>query len=163
MSRYSCCLYRLYDKTGTLLYVGITANFTRRWSAHSQKTWAQRIRKVELEYFASRDRAAAAELEIIKAENPALNSAGKKSNPTDLGKFLTAERCKRGLSRTRAAEKIGCSVSEMSLYEVGGQLPRWSRMIDFLHLYECDPNRLLRLAARAEKVRTSKKRSMAAK
>lgn len=71
-------VYRLYDKDGALLYVGITCNLNQRFRQHARhKPWWPQVARKETEWHPARDAAARAELTAINAENPAYNIAGK--------------------------------------------------------------------------------------
>jgi len=67
-------LYRFYDATGTLLYVGITADPGSRWRKHAQeKPWWQQITSITLETHPTRAAALEAERQAILAEKPVHN------------------------------------------------------------------------------------------
>lgn len=67
-------LYRHFDAAGALLYVGISICALRRTSQHMQTAkWSDRIRRIEIESFASREAALAAEKAAIIDERPAFN------------------------------------------------------------------------------------------
>lgn len=64
-------LYRFYDNTGRLLYVGITHALERRWQAHKQKQlWWLDVARKEHVWLPSRAEAEAAERTAIETENP---------------------------------------------------------------------------------------------
>jgi predicted GIY-YIG superfamily endonuclease len=67
-------LYRHFDKTGALLYVGIAVDPRKRESAHrSGSEWAPKIHRIELEWFDNRHAARAAERAAIATERPKFN------------------------------------------------------------------------------------------
>lgn len=67
-------LYRLFDKAGDLLYVGITNDPEVRWSYHArQKTWWPEVNRRAVEWKATRVEAEAAEAEAIGREAPRWN------------------------------------------------------------------------------------------
>lgn len=67
-------LYRHFDKTGKLLYVGISISTLTRLSQHSNNSvWFDSIYKVEIEKFSSRMEAQEAERIAIKKEKPEHN------------------------------------------------------------------------------------------
>lgn len=71
-------LYRLFDTEGALLYVGIAGNPGRRWEQHRKdKPWWGDVASTRLEHFATREEAAAAELEAIRTEDPRHNIVGR--------------------------------------------------------------------------------------
>lgn len=67
-------LYRLFDKAGDLLYVGITNDPEVRWSYHArQKAWWPEVHRRAVEWKATRVEAEAAEAEAIGREAPRWN------------------------------------------------------------------------------------------
>ncbi|MFE9064890.1 GntR family transcriptional regulator [Streptomyces violaceusniger] len=69
-------LYRLYDTDDRLLYLGITSEPKVRMKAHAtDKPWWGDVETREVEWFDTRDEAAAAEIEAIRHEQPVHNHA----------------------------------------------------------------------------------------
>lgn len=69
-------LYRLFDADDVLLYVGISKHFGRRWQEHeSSQPWWHEVDHQTVHWYPTREAAAAAEVEAIKAENPKYNIA----------------------------------------------------------------------------------------
>lgn len=67
-------LYRLFDRDGRLLYVGITGKPSGRWRQHSaDKPWWDQVADRKLEWFDARPIAADAEVEAISSESPLYN------------------------------------------------------------------------------------------
>jgi hypothetical protein len=67
-------LYRLFDKKGSLLYVGISLSPAQRWVHHSEhKDWWPQVARIEFDWLASRVEALRAEAEAIRAERPIHN------------------------------------------------------------------------------------------
>lgn len=69
-------LYRLYDRTDTLLYIGITNDPKARfkWHRKNQPWWCDVDQsKTRIDFHATRDSALSAETKAIKAENPLYN------------------------------------------------------------------------------------------
>jgi predicted GIY-YIG superfamily endonuclease len=69
-------LYRFYDRTGVLLYIGITVDFADRMATHAkEKEWWARVDRsaTKVEYFDGRRAALEAERDAIKAEHPLEN------------------------------------------------------------------------------------------
>lgn len=67
-------LYRLYDQSGRLLYVGISKDPDQRWKEHKQLSpWNREVSRGEVEWFTSRSAASVAEVAAIKSERPAHN------------------------------------------------------------------------------------------
>lgn len=76
-------LYRLFDQTGVLLYVGIAGNPGRRWEQHrADKPWWGDVATTRLEHFPTREAALSAELDAIRSENPRHNVVGKNQQST---------------------------------------------------------------------------------
>jgi hypothetical protein len=71
-------LYRHFDSEGCLLYVGISLSAIARLAAHRvRSSWFNRIARVEIKRFPSREDAEAAELEAIRTEKPLHNIVGR--------------------------------------------------------------------------------------
>ena len=69
-----CYLYRHYDPSGDLLYVGISLEPLRRQKRHSeQAAWRNMICQIVIEPFAKREDALAAEQLAIRTEFPRFN------------------------------------------------------------------------------------------
>jgi hypothetical protein len=67
-------LYRHFDSSGNLLYVGCSLNWFQRTIMHSQQTsWFGEIVRIELEHFETREQALRAEWLAISSENPLYN------------------------------------------------------------------------------------------
>jgi predicted GIY-YIG superfamily endonuclease len=69
-------LYRLYDASDELLYIGITANPKSRWQHHkSQQPWWPRVATKKIEWHPTRAEAEHAEAMAIRTELPEFNIA----------------------------------------------------------------------------------------
>lgn len=67
-------LYRLYGRSGYLLYVGITSDPAARFSQHkADKPWWPKVARKTVEWYGSREAAAAAEIAAIRAREPRYN------------------------------------------------------------------------------------------
>jgi hypothetical protein len=67
-------LYRLFGTDGTLLYAGVSDDWTRRLRQHwLGKEWAPEILSVTLESYPSRTAVLAAERKAIRGEGPLYN------------------------------------------------------------------------------------------
>lgn len=67
-------LYRFYDRTDTLLYVGITMDLPKRMGNHrKEKPWWAAVDHITVEHFDNREDALAAEAEAIRTESPLYN------------------------------------------------------------------------------------------
>lgn len=75
-------IYRAYDATDRLLYVGVTSNPVGRFSTHRHKKdwWRSQVVRIELEWLPSRTHAFAAEKVAIATENPIHNVSRPKVN-----------------------------------------------------------------------------------
>lgn len=74
-------LYRLRDKDGTLLYVGITDNPERRWPQHAaDKSWWAAVTDLSLKWYPSRELALDAEGHAIRTEKPLYNVVHNKAS-----------------------------------------------------------------------------------
>lgn len=70
-------LYRFYDASGALLYVGITSRGPERFGAHRRtQPWWCDVTTCRIEHYPDRDSALAAESIAITREHPAHNIAG---------------------------------------------------------------------------------------
>lgn len=68
-------LYRLFDETGRLLYVGISVDPGKRFAQHrSDKTWWSEVRNMTVQPMPTRQAALDAEREAIKNERPRHNA-----------------------------------------------------------------------------------------
>lgn len=71
-----CSLYRFFDSSGVLLYVGITCNLPGRMRNHGRKKpWWHDVTLVTVEHFSDKFAAAAAEKIAITNESPLHNWA----------------------------------------------------------------------------------------
>lgn len=67
-------VYRLFDSSGALLYVGISCNPEKRFRAHrNEKDWWQEVDGISIEWFESRHKASLAEAHAIGTEGPLYN------------------------------------------------------------------------------------------
>lgn len=66
-------LYRLYDASGVLLYVGITWNLPGRMVGHARKPWWPEVARRTMVWYPSEQDARTAEAAAIDAENPLHN------------------------------------------------------------------------------------------
>jgi predicted GIY-YIG superfamily endonuclease len=72
-------VYRLYDATGVLLYVGVSSNLVSRLAAHaSEKHWWPQVAKKTVVTYGSRGEALMEEDRAIRTESPVHNVAGRR-------------------------------------------------------------------------------------
>ena len=77
-------VYRIFNITGQLLYVGASRNFKLRMHSHAgSKPWRHEIDEPStvVEWFDSTDEASFRECEIIRTESPKYNTRGKDGQP----------------------------------------------------------------------------------
>lgn len=69
-------VYRAYDQSGTLLYVGFTAAPGARLAAHHRDSaWWSFVSRIDVQMFATADAARAAEATAIVTEHPSYNAS----------------------------------------------------------------------------------------
>lgn len=70
------CVYRVFDETDRLLYVGATIDLPARIGEHSRHTdWMAAAARITRTNYPTRDEAATAEHAAIQAEDPMWNRA----------------------------------------------------------------------------------------
>src|SRR5258707_1324603 len=77
-------VYRLYEASDALLYVGVSSNFGRRWKQHAAaQPWWPDVQRLTVDWYPDRPSALSAERVAIKAEVPAHNvmHAGRHPKP----------------------------------------------------------------------------------
>jgi predicted GIY-YIG superfamily endonuclease len=85
-------VYRFFDLSGDLLYVGIAGNLGQRWQEHSSsKAWYADIHSMTAVWYRTRELAIAAESEAIVDEMPRYNEAGN-PNPRQRPRLRSARR-----------------------------------------------------------------------
>ncbi|MFI2663336.1 GIY-YIG nuclease family protein [Micromonospora carbonacea] len=66
--------YRLYDRNGALLYVGVTCNLKSRWADHRRrKPWWPQVATKSVDWHPTRFKALSAEKAAIESERPMYN------------------------------------------------------------------------------------------
>lgn len=71
-------LYRHFDKSGTLLYVGISLSTVHRLKEHRGGSgWYRKVVTITIERFPTRKAALAAERKAVQTEHPLHNVTGK--------------------------------------------------------------------------------------
>jgi hypothetical protein len=92
-------LYRHYGPKDELLYVGVSISTLVRLGQHRDcSEWFNKIKRVEIQQFESREKALAAEREAIEKERPHFNVHHKKL-PKDESREAPREESKRNLLR----------------------------------------------------------------
>lgn len=86
-------VYRCYDLTERLIYVGATSNLFGRLASHrSRSWWAPQVEKVKATTYPDRSSALAAERAAISDENPRWNTKGRWSHLRTVEDFLDYRR-----------------------------------------------------------------------
>jgi excinuclease UvrABC nuclease subunit len=71
-------VYRCYDSTGRLIYVGCTSNLWQRLSTHRSKSWwAPQVSRVHAKVYRGRNAAGSIERRAIADESPRWNIVGR--------------------------------------------------------------------------------------
>jgi hypothetical protein len=84
-------LYRHYDASGVLLYVGIAKDPLLRSEQHeAQSNWYRFVDRTDIEWFDTRDLASAAERSAITTERPIFNDTHNRANRTAAIDYLLA-------------------------------------------------------------------------
>lgn len=82
-------VYRLFDKDGKLLYVGVTANLVKRKMQHARvQSWWSEVVRTSVQCFDNREAAEYAEAEAIASEHPLHNR--KSPSPSEREKLAEA-------------------------------------------------------------------------
>jgi len=72
--KYQTDVYRIYNKSKKLLYVGVSLNALSRYYDHLRTTkWAKESAYIKIQHFSSRDEALKEEKEAIRKEAPKFN------------------------------------------------------------------------------------------
>jgi len=128
-------LYRLYDDSGQLLYIGITRSPAWRWYKHAScSPWWPQVRRREIVWYDTRPEARAAEIEAIGAERPIHNKYDK--GLAEIAAQLTELRVAAGLSGNALARKMGIVQSRVWKIEHAQLMPSeddiraWARAAD---------------------------------
>lgn len=111
-------LYRLFGSADELLYIGISSRFGQRWREHARaQPWWPEVERQTVDWFASRELAAAAEAQAIKSEGPRYNvvHAPRDSPPRVREVFLVAYEPGCGLTTLGGGALIAPGQYEVSL------------------------------------------------
>jgi predicted GIY-YIG superfamily endonuclease len=128
-------LYRCFDASGAVLYVGVTSQPWQRIAAHrSTSPFGSQIHRVDLCWFDSRAEALAAELAAIAEHRPIHNQADNPDIPnvrrrprqrkapvkTDLAQWIKEQRPK---TATQCLKELGVSRSYLYALLDGSRMP----------------------------------------
>lgn len=75
-------VYRMFDRAGDLLYVGVSLAVMTRFVQHSDKPWADEIANMTIERFPTRQAALDAEAVAITMEDPRYNVRRPRRGPS---------------------------------------------------------------------------------
>lgn len=83
-------VYRIFDATGRLIYIGATSNATQRLAYHRTQSWWWALAdRVEVESHEDKASAHDAEWAAIAAEDPAFNLALRRGRPSSKPSHLS--------------------------------------------------------------------------
>lgn len=80
-------LYRHFNRSGQLIYVGVSLSVLQRLNQHKESHWWREISQVTFERFNSRTAALVAEQIAIKEEKPFYNIVGKENLIEDITRY----------------------------------------------------------------------------
>lgn len=129
-------VYRLFDTSGGLLYIGMSANPELRIKSHSSKSWGARISGATLEGPYPRSECERVEHDAILAERPAHNVASKFGLRAveiahSCNRFEPPPANRRALSHSphlqqltisEAAKALGVSIQTLRRWEAQGKI-----------------------------------------
>lgn len=111
-------LYRFFNSTDVLLYVGITVDPGARFKKHGgDKPWWGQVDRISIEHFATRTEALEAERKAIKEEKPLHNVVHNEFVQAD-GRSDTRRDLALELLHTYVGEPPGSASYELALSEV---------------------------------------------
>lgn len=123
----TCTLYRQFDASGALLYVGIADDPRARMRRHAaQSAWASLIARVTLDHFEDREKAEAAERQAIFEEKPLHNiqlADREGAEHEDVARRIRSLRVASRLSQAEYAKSLGFKVTQYSNWENGFRQP----------------------------------------
>ena len=131
------CLYRHFNKNGTLLYIGISISFLSRFGQHKiQSPWFKEISFVTVEHFLSRTEVLKAEKDAIKTENPLYNkvhlpSYRKYKFPSAEGQRLLFRQEKYNKNKSQNLDKIDMQLEPS--FEIVWEKFGWEKLPDGRH------------------------------
>jgi excinuclease UvrABC nuclease subunit len=120
------CLYRHYDSSGVLLYVGISLNAVLRLGQHRKGSeWFELITTITIEHFRSRRQAVKAERKAIRKERPKFNGLHAKSYAMTALQFRKSL-AKLGISQRGLAKRVQVNDRTSRRWALGEQgVPNW--------------------------------------
>jgi predicted GIY-YIG superfamily endonuclease len=137
-------LYRFYDSTNSLLYVGISNTWYQRFHQHERSSgWFSRVAHATFESYESREAVEAAELIAIKTENPQFNKASNPAYETPTDHFQKIKLWTQ--SDMNPDERHATLIGHMKEYlalrpEIKGKQSKWVAMAFIDIYYEIGPS-----------------------
>jgi len=105
-------VYRAFDESGELLYVGMSSGPRERFNQHAKdRPWWDEVARIEVERFPTRAEAARAEVEAIRTERPLHNVVH--ANARDLD-GLREQIATHGARRERAFDDAAIEMAELA-------------------------------------------------
>lgn len=109
-------LYRLFDRQGVLLYVGITKDLSRRWKEHQRgKAWYSQHSRMTTDKYDTWDLAHEAEIAAIVTEYPVYNVADvplERRLTKDLSRLLRMGAVPPDTQMTALLRDLACALNE---------------------------------------------------
>jgi hypothetical protein len=101
------CVYRAYDESGRLLYVGTSPDWSRRWVAHSPELVAQTA-QLCVKWFETKAEAQASEAELVRSLRPPFNAVPQPNGPVgvEYGAFGRRARLRANVPLTPAPPEV---------------------------------------------------------
>lgn len=142
-------LYRLYDGSGVLLYVGIARNVAFRFAHHAaEQSWWHEVARKTVTWYAGRQLADGAETAAIAAERPRHNVA-KRPGPVSAPGLTPAGNETAAAKRERALAELPIVLATVrrELEAAGHKLPlaAWPERTEMLNRAQVRIGQLLRL------------------
>lgn len=109
-------LYRHYDESGALLYVGISCDLTRRTRSHAKfSPWFEQVHRTTVEYFGGVVDALRSEEIAVRTESPRHNVMFSRGG--DVGSLFAM------LGRAELAQRLGVGMTAISNAAVRESIP----------------------------------------
>lgn len=114
-----CALYRHFDADGGLLYVGMSTNPTHRMSNHRTTAhWAERIARMDVEWYDTRPLATEAERIAITNELPMFNRMHTRDDRNPVAAILS-----QWPARQSIADDLGIELIVVHRWVQRGSIP----------------------------------------
>ena len=113
-------VYRVYDESGQLLYVGLTNDITTRWYDHAthKPWWKIEAHRYEARWYATRVIARAEEVKAIRTERPKYNVSEAAQPLRDV-----TPRIAGAYSKTEIAYRFRISRDKIRVFIKQGEFP----------------------------------------